>query len=78
MCAGSRFANRRGMNPDVKANVNDATELLVRAGARECARCGMQSLIPAHDSGEQLWFCFECGNQEQQLSTAFARYDAAD
>jgi len=66
------------MNPEAKANVNEATELLVRAGARECARCGMQSLIPAHDSGKQLWFCFECGNQEPQLSTAFARYDAAD
>jgi len=38
----------------------------------------MQSLIPAHDCGKQLWFCFECGNQEQPLSTAFARYDAAD
>jgi ribosomal protein S27AE len=66
------------MNLDSKANVNDATELLVRAGARECARCGTQALIPAHESDKQAWFCFECGNQEQQSSTTFARYNAAD
>jgi ribosomal protein S27AE len=43
---------------------NDVTELLRKAGARACARCGVQSLVPAHDSDAVVWFCFECGYQE--------------
>ena len=43
---------------------NNVTELLRRAGARACARCGVESLVPAHDSDGVVWFCFECGYQE--------------
>jgi len=51
---------------DADPNVNQATELLLRAGARACGRCGTQSLVPAHESGKQLWFCFECGHEEHE------------
>jgi len=40
---------------------NDVTKLLLRAGALACTRCGVQSLVPAHDSDGVMWFCFECG-----------------
>jgi hypothetical protein len=68
--AGSPLAIRAGMNPDVNAEPI-VTEILATAGARECGRCGKQSSVPArNDSGRerQLWFCFECGNEEVPAS----------
>lgn len=57
------------MIADHNSEVNVA-ELLARAGARACNRCGHQSSIPAHDNSGDLWFCFECGNEEREVSAA--------
>jgi hypothetical protein len=56
----------------VETNTNDAndvTQMLRRAGARACERCGAQSLIPAQDSHSVVWFCFDCGHHTSRIES---------
>jgi hypothetical protein len=51
--------------PNIEAAID---EILTNAGARECGRCGQLASVPARAGSEihrQLWFCFECGNEEE-------------
>ena len=57
------------MTTDQKSDTA-AAEVLAHAGARPCQRCGTESLIPVHEDGHQLWFCFECGYDEKPVKDA--------
>ena len=48
-------------------NPNEMTEVLLRVGARTCTRCATRSLIPAQDSDDIVWFCFECGYHTSRI-----------
>lgn len=59
------------MSTDQKVD-DVVTEMLAGAGARECGRCGTRSSIPVQGSDKQLWFCFECGNEEEVAKGPYA------
>ena len=55
-----------------------AADVLARAGARACGLCGAQALIPAQEAGPNLWFCFECGNEESQPPADIVLHSSID